>query len=94
MEKFALGLIIGGIGGAVLTANNYKMRTLVRKTQEEMQAKLNMMLDERIRDMETDTAELVVEGAEKAQKAAQKAADKANEKLEEVKKSAKKSTEN
>ena len=94
MEKFALGLIIGGIGGAVLTANNYKMRTLVRKTQEEMQAKLNMMLDERIRDMESDAAELVVEGAEKAQKAAQKAADTANEKLEDVKKSVKKSTAN
>ena len=94
MEKFALGLIIGGIGGAVLTANNYKMRTLVRKTLEEMQAKLNMMLDERIRDMESDTAELVVESAEKAQKAAQKAADAANEKLEGVKKSVKKSPAN
>ena len=49
MEKFAIGLMVGGIGGALLVANNYKMRTLVRKTQEEVQANLDRMLDEKIR---------------------------------------------
>ena len=52
MEKFAVGLIIGGIGGALLTANNYKMRTLVRKTQEEVQANFDRILDEKIRAMD------------------------------------------
>lgn len=55
MEKFAIGLVLGGLGGALLVANNYKMRTLVRKGQEEVQAKLNKLLDEKIEDMETAT---------------------------------------
>ena len=45
MEKFALGLLIGAVGGALATANSYKMRTLVRKTQAELQAKLDQMMD-------------------------------------------------
>ena len=57
MEKFAMGVIIGGICGALLTANNYKMRALVRKAQEEVQIKLNMLMDEKL--------EAVEEGAEK-----------------------------
>ena len=58
MEKFAIGLMVGGIGGALLVANNYKMRTLVRKTQEEVQANLDRMLDEKIRAMDTVTEEI------------------------------------
>ena len=57
MEKFIIGVALGGSVGAVLTANNYKMRTLVRKGQEEVQAKLNMLMDEKI--------EMVEEGVEK-----------------------------
>lgn len=52
MEKFAIGMLIGGIGGALLVANNYKMRTLVKKSQEEVQTKLNELLDERIKKMD------------------------------------------
>ena len=48
MEKFAIGLMVGGIVGAVLTANNYKMRTLVKKSQQEVQNKLDKLLDEKI----------------------------------------------
>lgn len=54
MEKFTIGLIIGGLGGALLTANNYKMRTLVKKGQEEMQKKLDTLMDEKIREMEIE----------------------------------------
>ena len=54
MEKFTIGLIIGGIGGALLTANNYKMRTLVKKGQEEMQKKLDDLMDEKIQEMEVE----------------------------------------
>ena len=52
MEKFAIGLLVGGIAGALITANNYKMRTLVKKSQEEVQAKFDAMLDEKIREMD------------------------------------------
>ena len=52
MEKFAIGMLLGGLGGALLVANNYKMRTLVKKSQEEVQAKFDAMLDEKIREMD------------------------------------------
>ncbi len=52
MEKFAIGLVIGGIGGALIAANSYKMRTLLKKGQEEMQTKLDRLLDEKIKEME------------------------------------------
>ena len=43
---------LGGIGGALLAANNYKMRTLIKKGQEEMQTKLDKLMDEKIEQME------------------------------------------
>lgn len=52
MEKFVIGLLVGGVCGALLTANNYKMRTLVKKGQEEVQAKLDELMDEKIRMFE------------------------------------------
>ena len=52
MEKFILGVVVGGVAGALLTANNYKMRTLVKKSQEEVQAKLDKLMDEKIEQME------------------------------------------
>lgn len=57
MEKFAIGLLLGGVGGALLATNNYKMRTLVKKGQEEMQNKLNAMMDEKILAMEEKQAQ-------------------------------------
>ena len=51
MEKFVIGVLVGGVVGALLTANNYKMRTLVKKSQEEVQAKLDELLDEKIKSM-------------------------------------------
>ena len=52
MEKFFIGMLLGGVGGALLIANNYKMRTLVKKSQEEVQNKLNELLDEKIKEMD------------------------------------------
>lgn len=75
MEKFAIGLIIGGIGGALLTANNYKMRTLVRKTQEELQTKFDQMLDEKMQSM-GETAESVKAPADGESKPAANTAKK------------------
>lgn len=52
MEKFVAGLLLGGVCGALLTANNYKMRMLVRKGQEEVQSKLDELMDEKLRMFE------------------------------------------
>lgn len=76
MEKFALGLLVGAVGGALATANSYKMRTLVRKTQAELQAKLDQMMDEKIRAMESMTDEIKTETAESATETETKPAPK------------------
>ena len=78
MEKFAIGLILGGLGGALLVANNYKMRTLVKKGQDEVMAKVNEFMDEKIQTLE--------EGAEEIK-------EKAEEKAENVKRKMRKKTE-
>ena len=74
MEKFAIGLALGCLGGALLTANNYKMRMLVRKGQEEVQTKIDKMLDEKLQTMD-----------EKAQEAKEKVLEKAEDVKESVK---------
>jgi hypothetical protein len=79
MEKFAIGMIFGGLLGAVLCANNYKMRTLVKKGQEEVQTKLNQMMDEKIQAIEKTTDEIV-----------EKAEDTADDMKKSVKKAFKK----
>ena len=58
MEKFAIGLAIGALGGALLVANNYKMRTLIKKGQDEVLAKFNELMDEKIQAMEQGAEEL------------------------------------
>ncbi len=83
MEKLVIGLLIGGVAGALLTANNYKMRTLVKKSQEEVQAKLDQFMDEKIEDLEKGrekiketvkekTDEIMNKAEEKLDKSAQK----------------------
>ncbi len=73
MEKFAIGIIIGGLAGALLTANNYKMRTLVKKGQAEVQAKLDKLMDEKIEKMEEGVAEIKEQASEKAEELSRKA---------------------
>ncbi len=58
MEKFAIGMLLGMVGGAVVTANNYKMRTLVKKGQREVQEKLDKLIDEKLQELENDSQEL------------------------------------
>lgn len=49
MEKmFCLGVILGAVSGALLVANSYKMRSLVKKSQAEFVDKVNEMMDERL----------------------------------------------
>ena len=86
MEKFAIGLVIGGLGGALLVANNYKMRTLIKKGQEEVQMKLDKLMDEKIDEMSnavekvkeevSETADTVKEHAEELTDKAQKSIKK------------------
>ncbi len=53
MEKFALGLLLGGIGGMLIVANNYKVRSLVKKGQDEVTDKFDKILDEKINQIES-----------------------------------------
>ena len=67
MEKFAIGLLIGGLSGALLTANNYKMRTLVKKGQEEVQAKIDKLMDEKIEALDKSANDVKEEIKEKTE---------------------------
>lgn len=52
MEKmFCLGLALGLLGGALIVANNYKARALVKKGQQEVLDKVDGMLDEKLKAM-------------------------------------------
>ena len=53
MEKlFCLGVALGMVGGALLVANSYKARSLVKKSQAEIMDKVNEMMDERLKAMD------------------------------------------
>ncbi len=52
MEKFAIGALLGMLGGALLVSNNYKMRALVKKSQQEVQDKFDQILDKKLGEME------------------------------------------
>ena len=56
MEKmFCLGLVFGAVGGALIVANSYKARSLVKKSQAELLEKVDEMMDERLKDMSDKT---------------------------------------
>lgn len=49
MEKmFCIGLALGMVGGALIVANSYKARSLVKKSQAEVMDKVNEMMDEKL----------------------------------------------
>ncbi len=50
MEKFVLGLALGMAGGALLVANNCKLRSLVKKNQEELMQKAEQYIDSKLED--------------------------------------------
>ncbi len=72
MEKFAIGILVGGLAGALLTANNYKMRTLVKKGQAEVMAKLDKVMDEKIEELDEGVKELKEEAKEKVEEMTEK----------------------
>lgn len=63
MEKmFCLGLALGMVGGALIVANSYKARSLIKKSQAELLQKVDEMMDERLK------AQSPAEGGEKSEK--------------------------
>ena len=49
MEKmFCLGLALGALGGALAVANSCKMRSLVKKSQEDLLDKIDDVVDKRL----------------------------------------------
>ena len=72
MEKFIIGVALGGIAGAVLSANNYKMRTLIKKGQEELKTKLDKLMDEKIEMVEEGVEALKTEAKEKVEEITEK----------------------
>ena len=53
MEKlFCLGLLFGMVGGALIVANSYKARSLVKKSQSEIMEKVDEKMDECLKQIE------------------------------------------
>lgn len=50
MEKFIIGLAVGMAGGALLVANNCKLRNLVKKNQEDMMKKAEQYIDRKLEE--------------------------------------------
>ncbi len=48
MEKFIIGLAVGMAGGALLVANNCKLRNLVKKNQEDLMQKAEQYIDSKL----------------------------------------------
>ena len=51
MEEFIFGLAVGMAGGALLVANNCKLRNLVKKNQEDVMKKAEQYIDQKLGDM-------------------------------------------
>lgn len=52
MEKFIFGLAVGMAAGALLVANNCKLRNLVKKNQEDLMEKAENYIDVKLEELE------------------------------------------
>lgn len=50
MEKFIIGVALGMAGGALLVANNCKLRNLVKKNQEDLMQKAEQYIDKKLEE--------------------------------------------
>ena len=49
MEKlFLMGLALGAVGGALVIANSYKARSIVKKSQAEFLEKMDALMEEKL----------------------------------------------
>lgn len=55
MEKFLIGTACGMLAGALIVANSYKARTLVKNGQQEFMRKAESMMDEKISAMKQNS---------------------------------------
>lgn len=56
MEKFAIGMLIGAMGGALVVTNSYRMRSLLKKGQDEVLTKMNDAMDEKLKETKKSQA--------------------------------------
>lgn len=47
--------MFGAVGGALLVANSYKARSLVKKSQADVMQKVSDMMDERLQQQSSDS---------------------------------------
>lgn len=52
MEKFVFGAVVGMAAGAILVANNCKLRNLVKKNQEDLMEKAENYIDAKLEQLE------------------------------------------
>jgi len=52
VEKFILGVALGMAGGALIVANNCKLRNLVKKNQDDLMQKAEQYIDSKLEKME------------------------------------------
>lgn len=52
MEKFILGAVVGMAAGALIVANNCKLRNLVKKNQEDLMEKAENYIDTKLEQLE------------------------------------------
>ena len=52
MEKFIVGVALGMAAGAVLVANNCKLRNLVKKNQEDLMEKAENYIDVKLEEID------------------------------------------
>ena len=50
MEKFILGAMLGMAGGALMVANNCKLRNLVKKNQDDLMAKAEQYIARKLEE--------------------------------------------
>ena len=58
VEKFILGAVLGMAGGALLVANNCKLRNLVKKNQDDLLQKAEQYIDNKLEKMEKKVDEV------------------------------------
>ena len=58
VEKFILGAVLGMAGGALLVANNCKLRNLVKKNQDDLLQKAEQYIDSKLEKMEKKVDEV------------------------------------
>ena len=52
MEKLAIGMLLGGVIGALVVTNNRKVHALVKKGQDEMLTRIDDVVNEKLDELD------------------------------------------